>query len=76
MSVEWASCKKVHSSQSGKGKKQNRVSHSPVSRCMSQQLLRNSYKQLLRYAKQFDAQPILKVPPLPSHQRRSSCCPT
>ncbi|KAK8818927.1 hypothetical protein WA577_003037 [Blastocystis sp. JDR] len=27
---------------------------------MSQQLLRNSYKQLLRYAKQFDAQPILK----------------
>lgn len=43
---------------------------------MSQQLLRNSYKQLLRYAKQFDAQPILKVSPLPSLQRYSSCCPT
>ena len=43
---------------------------------MSQKLLKNSYKQLLRYAKQFDAQPILKVSPLPSLQRYSSCCPT
>ena len=32
---------------------------------MNQSMIKSSYKQLLRFAKRFDAQPALKVVPVP-----------